>query len=269
MKHKYLVVCGDSFTEGHMLGERGSWAYHLANKMNLELINLAIGGMGNEWISNTIITYLQKKEIPLDEVIVMIAWSDVSRQMSYFNNVRGDQYNNIFHIVPGDLLDNSEQDSSHEEMMWVYNNRPSLYPFFSSLIWCLFKTYQSLFYTKLYLESKNIPHLFFDAITDNKIYFQNGDHYFKDSWKSFWTENLQRLFLDTEPPIIQSMLSEENVDYIFDEKYIDIDGKPIMKWLKKTGNEICEIGNEGHLNELGAKIVADKILKKFKKIYEL
>ncbi len=269
---KYLVVCGDSFTEGHMLGEIGSWAYPLAKKMNLELINLAIGGMGNEWISNMLITYLQRKEIPMDEVIVMVAWSDVSRQMIYFNNIMGEQNNNITHIVPGDLLTNNddlEHNSPHEEMIWVYENRNSLFPFFSSLTWCLFKTYQSLFYTKLFLESNKIPYLFFDAITDNRIYYQNGDSYFKDSWKSFWTENLQRLFLDDEPEIIQSMLSEENTQYIFDEKYIDIDGKSIMQWLKKSGNEICEIGNEGHLNELGAKIVSDKVLKKFKKIYEV
>jgi len=40
MNKKYLVVSGDSFTKGHTLGEKGSWAYHVAKKMNLELINL-------------------------------------------------------------------------------------------------------------------------------------------------------------------------------------------------------------------------------------
>ena len=34
---KYLVVCGDSFTEGHMLGEKGSWAYPLAKKNELRV----------------------------------------------------------------------------------------------------------------------------------------------------------------------------------------------------------------------------------------
>jgi hypothetical protein len=37
--------------------------------------------------------------------------------------------------------------------------------------------------------------------------------------------------------------------------------------LIQSGNEIYEIGNEGHLNELGAKIVSDKLLEKFRKIY--
>jgi hypothetical protein len=265
---KYLVVCGDSFTEGHMLGERGSWAFYLAQTMNLKLINLAIGGMGNEWISNMIITHLNKKDIPLDEVVVMVAWSDVSRQMTYFNNVMDNQSNNVWHIVPGDLLDNSTEqiDAQHAEIKWVYENRTALYPFFSSLVWNIFKTYQSLFYTKMFLNSHKIPYLFFDTITDNKIYYVNGNSYFKDSWKTFWTENLQKLVLTNEPEIIQNMLCEKTVDYIFDKNYIDIDGKTIMQWLQKPENKIYEIGNEGHLNELGAKLVSDKIIKKFNEI---
>jgi hypothetical protein len=266
---KYLVVCGDSFTEGHIMGERASWAYHLAEKMNLELVNLACGGVGNEWISNTVISYLNTMEISIDEVIVMIAWSDVSRQLSYFNNIEGEQQPNIFHIVPADLLAEEFIEGSGEEMRWIFENKSSLYPFFSSLIWCLFKTYQSLLYTKIFLDNNKIPYLFMDAITDNKVYYINGDSYFKDSWKSFWTENLQRLVLGNESDMIQTMLSEKNTEYIFNDNYISIDGKTIMHWLKKSGNEICEIGNEGHLNEFGAKIVSDKILKKFKKIYEI
>jgi len=268
---KYLVVCGDSFTQGHIMGERASWAYPLAKKMNLELINLAIGGKCNEWISNTLITYLQSKKINMSEIIVMVAWSDVSRQMTYFSNVTDDR-NTIIHIVPGDLLnDNNEllYDSSQTELQYVYKNRNSLFPFFSSLSWCLFKTYQSLFYTKLFLESNNIPYVFFDTITDNKIYYKNDGPYFKDSWQHFYKKNLEKLNLIHEPTIVQSMLSQENVQYIFDKNYIDIDGECIMQWLKKDGNEIYEIGNEGHLNELGADIISDKIFIKFKKLYNI
>lgn len=265
VRKKYLVVCGDSFTEGHLLGEKGSWAYYLAKKMNLELINLAVGGMGNEWISNTLLTYLESKQISIDEVLVGVGWSDISRQMAYFNNVLEPNLNNLFHIVPGDLLDDYDvQPNISNE--WVYENRKALYPFYSSLNWCLFKTYQSLFYTKLYLKSNNIPHIFFDVITDNKIYYKNNIPYFKDSWKSFWTENLQKLELNTEPSVIQNMLSEKNVNFIFDENYISIGGKPVVLWLQNEGNQIYEIGNEGHLNELGSDILANEIFEKLKKI---
>lgn len=265
---KYLVVCGDSFTEGHMIGETASWAYWVAKDMNLTLINLSCGGMGNEWISTTILSFLIKKEISLDEVIVMVAWSDLSRQMTYFNNVNENYENNIWNIVPGDLLENSEV-SEILEMKWIYENRKALYPFFSSLNWCLFKTYQSLFNLKIFLKSSNIPFLFFDTITDNKIYYKNNKPYLKDSWKSFWTENLEKLIIVDEPSIITNMLCEDMVNYLFDKNYINIDGYTVMMWLHMPENKIFEKGNDGHLNEMGAKIISKKIINEFKKIYEI
>lgn len=259
---KYLVACGDSFTHGHMMGETASWAYWVAKDMNLTLINLSSGGKGNEWIATTILSFLIKNEIPLEEVIVMIGWSDLSRQLVYFNNVNNSEESDIWNIVPGDLMNSGDND-------WIYQNRKSLYPLFSSLNWCLFRTYQSLFNVKMFLKSSNIPFLFFDTITDNKIYYNNNEPYLKDSWKTFWTENLEKLILDGEPAIITNMLSKEMVEYIFDKNYIDIDGYTIVKWLHRPGNEIYEKGNEGHLNEAGAKVISKKIVDKFKKIYKI
>jgi hypothetical protein len=54
---KNLIVCGDSFTEGHDMGETASWAYWTADTLNLKLKNLASGGMSNEWISLQIQNY--------------------------------------------------------------------------------------------------------------------------------------------------------------------------------------------------------------------
>jgi len=83
MNKKYLVVSGDSFTEGHTMGEQASWAYWVAKKMNLELINLSCGGKGNEWISNNLLSFLTSTDISLDECIVMVGWSDLSRQILF------------------------------------------------------------------------------------------------------------------------------------------------------------------------------------------
>jgi hypothetical protein len=48
---KYLITNGCSFTEGHLLGNDGSWAKFLGEKLDLELINLGKGGSGNDSIS--------------------------------------------------------------------------------------------------------------------------------------------------------------------------------------------------------------------------
>ena len=37
---KYLIATGCSFTQGHILGESGSWATYFAQNNNLKLINL-------------------------------------------------------------------------------------------------------------------------------------------------------------------------------------------------------------------------------------
>ena len=48
MNKKYLITNGCSFTEGHLIGPDASWAKYFANNNNLELINLAKGGNGND-----------------------------------------------------------------------------------------------------------------------------------------------------------------------------------------------------------------------------
>ena len=45
---KYLITSGCSFTEGHKVGPNASWAKYLAENNNLELINIAKGGVGND-----------------------------------------------------------------------------------------------------------------------------------------------------------------------------------------------------------------------------
>ena len=39
---KYLITGGCSFTEGHLIGPNASWAKHVADNNNLELIKIFI-----------------------------------------------------------------------------------------------------------------------------------------------------------------------------------------------------------------------------------
>ena len=55
-KNKYLISSGCSFTAGHTIGETASWATHLAQELDLELINFGKGGSGNEPVSYTHLT---------------------------------------------------------------------------------------------------------------------------------------------------------------------------------------------------------------------
>jgi hypothetical protein len=263
MNKEYLVVCGDSFTEGHTMGEQASWAYWVSKQLNLKLINIANGGKGNEWISNTLLTYLNKKEIPLDKVVVMVGWSDVSRQSIFVDTEDDKDTPKLLDIVIGDLLIKSDLIENHPRLKWIYKNRKILSPLLSSIVWCVFKTYQSIFYTKIFLESKNIPFLFFDVITDNKVYYKNNIPYFKNTWKNFNNNDLEEL--PYEGDLISDMISEKNVNYLFNEKYINFDGAPILGWLHDK-EEYSE-GNDGHTNIEGAKKISKYIVEQYKNIY--
>ena len=266
MNKKYLVVSGDSFTEGHTMGEQASWAYWVAKKMNLELINLSCGGKGNEWISNNLLSFLTSTDISLDECIVMVGWSDLSRQILFLDLEIGDEPPGLVDLVIGDLLYPSESLENDLKLKYVYNNRKVLHPIFSSITWCLFKTYQSILYTKLFLENNNIPFLFFDVLTDNKVYYKNGIPYIKKSYLHFLNENLEEIpFIDE---VISSMISEKNVKNIFNQNYINFQNKTILGWLKLDGNFKYEKGNEGHTNIEGAEKISEYIIDNFKKIYK-
>lgn len=265
MNKKYLVVSGDSFTEGHEMGEVASWAHWVAKELNLELINLARGGMGNEWISNTILNFLNTTNINKDEIIVMVGWSDLARQLSYMDGIYKKSLG-LMTIVPNDLLEKSDNIKYDKRAKWIWDNRTALMPFFSNISWYLYKTYQSIFYTKIYLNSLNIPFLFFDCITDNKIYYKNENPYLKNTWNGFQNNDLEKVEHIDE--MISEILSKENVDFIFDEKYINFNGNTILEWLKLDGHEKYETGNEGHTNIDGAKEISKYIVEQYKKIYK-
>jgi hypothetical protein len=265
MSKKYLIVSGDSFTEGHQMGEQASWAYWVAKELNLELINLSCGGKGNEWISNNLLSYLATMEIPYEECIVMVGWSDLSRQMTFLDIDEKEDPARLVDVVIGDLLhpsDNLEYDS---KLRYIYKNRKSLYPIFSSVVWCLFRTYQSIFYTRMFLENKNIPFIFFDVISDNKVYYKNKISYIKKSYLDFTNEDLEEIpYIDD---VISGMIGERNVDYIFDNKYLTFEDKTVLGWLKKDGNFKYEVGNDGHTNIEGAKEISKYIVEQYKNIY--
>lgn len=265
MSKKYLIVSGDSFTEGHNMGEQASWAYWVAKELNLKLINLSCGGKGNEWISDSLLSYLITMKIPYEECIVMIGWSDLSRQMMFLDIETEDDPSGLVDFVIGDLLYPSDNIQNNRKIKYIYENRKSLYPLFSSITLLLYKTYKSIFYTRMFLENKNIPFIFFDVITDNKIYYKKNTPFIKKSYEDFLNEDLENI--SNIDDVITSMINKKNVDYIFDEKYLTFENKTLLGWLKKEGNFKYEVGNDGHTNIEGAKEISKYIVEQYKNIY--
>jgi hypothetical protein len=73
MKIKNLLVSGCSFTYGE------SWASIFAKKHNLKLINLAAPGAGNLHIANSIILYLERNTLNIEDTLIGVMWSNPMR----------------------------------------------------------------------------------------------------------------------------------------------------------------------------------------------
>jgi hypothetical protein len=104
--YKKLIVSGCSFTAGD------SWACFLAEKYNLELVNLAMDGGGNKHIADSLILYLEQNKCDITDVLIGVMWSGISRTewMISFPDQRYSKYhrynyaNQVFAVITGDIL---------------------------------------------------------------------------------------------------------------------------------------------------------------------
>ena len=81
-----LYTNGCSFTWGDELSNRNSrFASLLANKLNCKLVDSSMNGSSNERILRTTFDYLQDPKTDLENLIVVIGWSGISRTEIYNN----------------------------------------------------------------------------------------------------------------------------------------------------------------------------------------
>jgi hypothetical protein len=268
MQKKNLIVGGCSFTEGHNLGKDGSWGYWLANKTGQTLHNLGKGGVGNEFITQKVLSFLISNSNIAKDSIVMIAWTEPTRQMVFFEPQFG---LGCFHTMQPEDFSGGNQNSElwKGDILtphgWVMKHKDSLWPFFSSLSYCVFKTYLSMITLKSYLESNNIPYIFFDAINPTKVIVDKSLREFKIQ------KYPNRPEYSVEPiGDFESIINNDNIKYIYDENYISFDGMTMDEWLWRDGETLFQIltnGNDGHPNEIASKQLADYILKEYEGLY--
>jgi len=268
MNKKHLIVGGCSFTEGHNLGKEGSWAYWLSQQTGQTLHNLARGGAGNEFITQKILSFLVANPQIAKDSIVMVGWSEPTRQMVFFEPEFG---LGTFHTIqPEDFIDFNKQLDIWQggELTphgWVLKHKKSLWPFFSSLRYCLFKTYFSMITLKTYLDANNIPYIFFDALNRTKVEIDNSSRQFKikkyPTGNEYATEHIGGF---------DSMINDNILNYIYNDNYISFDGLTMNEWMWKNGEDEFKklsFGNSGHPNEICSKELSDYILKEYERLY--
>ena len=291
MNKKYLLACGDSFTEGHVQGKKASWATYVGPKLGLETINIACGGMSNDWICNRTLTWLMKNKEKAKECVVMIGWSDFGRQHCMFQPVIEGEFPNTrwsTTISPADFAPNFvdlDDPQIPQALREIEINRDALIPWFGSFSDCLYKTYRSILFIKEYCESNNIPYMFFDMIDNQKGIFtpipygdipneQNYNVKIKNRGRK---KDGEWQYLDCGAVRYdqRDLLIPEMTEYLWDKHYFHMrDENSMLGFLECYPNEAggghdgeYMEGNQGHLNVKGAQWFADIVVKWFHDIY--
>jgi hypothetical protein len=114
--YKKLIVSGCSFTVNDTAGPgatgRCSWAQFLAEKYDLELVNLAVAGAGNKHIADSLIVYLEQNSYDITEVLIGAMWSGIERhhwtislpKSKYTRYHKYEYTHNIFLTFPQEIL---------------------------------------------------------------------------------------------------------------------------------------------------------------------
>lgn len=269
MDKKNLIVSGCSFTKGHILHEKGSWATYLSEMMGTTLHNRACGGMGNSYISTSVIGYLTQHPELIEDSIVIIGWSEITRMLGTFmhKSPRGTE---IVTIRPQDFIDDGQKtgwsdgglDSYHG---YVVEYRDTLIPLFSSWNYAVYETYVAMLNLKTFLESHKIPYLFFDAIADSKVIINNSKLILRNTWKDTHLDE----WIDPRGHM-SCILNQEVIDKIFnDERWITFYGYSMCSHMISDPikyNKYIQ-GNSGHPNEYASNYYAKIILNEYERLY--
>ena len=112
MMKKKLIVSGCSFTDKNFQSLSApdvdcsfpKWPELLAEKLNMDCINLGANGAGNNYIYSTLLEEITRT--PKDEIgLVLAAWSQVHRE----------DYETFVKLTPAKI---SHSDKFHKNMMW-------------------------------------------------------------------------------------------------------------------------------------------------------
>jgi hypothetical protein len=277
---KYLIASGCSFTAGHELGKAGSWATYLSDKLNTKLINLAIGGNGNDTIIQNPIKYaIFNKEIAKDSLFV-IQLSECLRYPLYFDdsiiNINGGK-DVHWYITPNQFLEyhgrvkvKSDRNFQHWNLKagvnkWIYDNRNVLMPLYTNITYALLKTYESIISFINFCDANNYKFLIFDGINNHMPVKEDGKYYLLNSEL---IPTFEISVYDDAESDDHDFFNHGKANYFIHKKMIDFllsepryhYNDPLCYFINT--DPIYTESNPGHPNVLSSSIYADRLLKK-------
>ena len=125
LNKKYLIANGCSFTEGHHLGNEGSWAKFLGSKLDLEVINLGKGGSGNDSISWRTIEYSEIHKDISENSLYVIQLTECLRYQIYFDDFVNNPVE--WQVTPMCFIKGMDWNKGGNNVQsWIYKNKDEL-----------------------------------------------------------------------------------------------------------------------------------------------
>jgi hypothetical protein len=223
-KYKKLITFGCSFTQGHLLGETGSWGYQLSKLLGCEHVNKGGGGSSTPSIVQKLLKYCETND--RTECCVGIQWSEKNRREMWEKST---QKYVTFNSV---TIEHVDVHNDKEEFVFIKNNLN----FFLDTMFDdkenVLRTLNSIILSKNYLISKNINFIMFEGIGSILDVPHKIDKNYDDN-----TNHINDLFL-LDDDFKRELLN----DVTFFKKYGAM--SPFMLTHKLFENNI----NDGHPN---------------------
>ncbi len=272
---KYLIANGCSYTAGHTMWEKASWATYLAEDLGLKLINLAEGGRGNREITQGTINYATLKPDIAKDSLFVIQLSECMRSLIYWYD-SFDGRNLKYHMTPGIFYDPEvkkgkkwlwwQGDDDHPNSnfhQWLWKGREILSPMFLNIKFSLEKTYWGIINFVNLCESNNYPYLIFEGLNDHIPYEENEKWYLHQSAEGAFghkSSQEEKKYFKLHEPIDSELLT-----YIKSLKYYyhgdSVETNTLWNFIHMRPDENYYKGNSDHPNELGAKMWAKYLVE--------
>jgi len=257
---KNLIVCGCSFTEGHFLKEKGSWATYFGNIHNMNVINLASGGAGNEFITTAPIHYsLANPEIAKDSLFI-IQLSEITRVWMDWCDMSGLYIGT--NVSTQNILQVPNWPTADARQLafqtWLENSGEHIWPLYNNINHLYWKTLSGIVNFINFCDAHGYPYRIFDGLSTCvpqeihpgvwRVRYPNpSDLDVREDNPS--ANKLYWIFLTRS---LGTFLN--NNPFYFKEK-------TLMEFV--TEDDSRHILNDGHPNELGAKLWAEHLTEIF------
>ena len=275
LNKKYLLASGCSYTEGHKLGNESAWPKFLGEELGLEVINLAKGGSGNEWIVQDTISYSTLNLDIAKNSLFVIQLSECLRHLVHFDlipNSYGDltKEGRYYNITPGLFLGQGgfltddrptgcNDDALHRT---IQKGSKYLVHFYCNITFALLKTYWNIINFVNFCEGNDYPYLIFDGLNSHMVKKQDNKWILPNTDPNSKSEEELQIKVGDANDIAE--INEDMIEYIENLKYYYTD---TTMWSFVIGNDDSDEyhkGNNNHPNKLGAQMWAKHLTKVLK-----